>query len=68
MRWAGHVSCVGGRRDSCRDLVGGAGLKEIAHLKDLDLNGRIIIKEIFKQQDAVAWTGLIRTGTGGGFL
>jgi hypothetical protein len=43
MRWAGHVSCVGGRRDSCRVLVGGD-LKEIAHLKDVGVNGRIILK------------------------
>jgi hypothetical protein len=36
-------------RDSCRILVGGY-LKEIAQLKDLGVNGKIIIiKQIFKQ-------------------
>jgi hypothetical protein len=54
-------------RDSCRILVGGD-LKEIAQLKELGVNGKIIIKQIFKQWDEEAWTRKIRTGRSGGFL
>jgi hypothetical protein len=39
------------------------------HLKDLGVDGRIILEWIFKKWDEVAWnrTGL-RTGTDGGLL
>jgi hypothetical protein len=38
------------------------------HLDNLGVDGRIILKRIFKKWDGVAWTGLIwlRIGTGGG--
>jgi len=43
MGLVGHVLRIGGRRDSCRVLVGGDP-KEIAHLKYRGVDGRIILK------------------------
>jgi hypothetical protein len=45
-------------------------LRESDHLRDPDVDGRIIIKWIFTKWDGVAWTGLgwLRIGTGGGLL
>jgi hypothetical protein len=44
-----------------------ANLRDRGCLEDIDVDGRIILKWIFKKQ---VWTGLIslRTGTGGGLL
>jgi hypothetical protein len=41
-----------------------------AHLRDPDIEGKIIIRRIFRKWDARAWIGLIwlSTGTSGGHL
>ena len=43
-------------------------LRERDHLKDADIDGRIMLRWIFRNWDVGAWTGLIwlRTGTGEG--
>jgi hypothetical protein len=66
MRWAGHVACLG---------VGGGGfwwgnLKERDHLKDTGVNGRIILRLIFRKWVVGAWTGSmwLRIGKVGRYL
>jgi hypothetical protein len=56
------------RRGSYRGFCGGD-LKERDHLEDLSVDGRKILKYIFKNRDG-AWAGLIwlRIGTDGGCL
>jgi hypothetical protein len=49
MRWAGHVARVGKRRDLYRVLVGN--LRERDHLEDPGLDGRIILRWIFRKLD-----------------
>jgi len=41
-----------------------------SHLEDPDIDGRIILRWIFRKWDVRAWTGLIwlGIGTGGGHL
>jgi hypothetical protein len=54
------------RRGAYCDLVGQSKGKD--HLEDPDVDGRIILRWIFRKWDGRPWTGLIwlRIGAGGG--
>jgi len=68
MRWAGHVACVG-KAEVYTGLWWG-NLREGDHLGYPGIDGRIILRWIFRKCDVGAWTGLIwlRIETGGGHL
>jgi hypothetical protein len=63
MRWAEHVARMGERRGVYRVLLG-------KPEGDPDVEGRIILRWIFRKWDVGVWTGLswLRIGTGGGHL
>ena len=60
------MACREDRRGAYRGLVGN--LKERNPLEELGLDGRIILKWVFKKGGGETWTELIwlRIGTGGG--
>jgi len=66
MRWAGHVARMG--RSVYRVLMGKPEGK--GHRGDTGVDGRIIIRWIFRKWDVGLWTGSswLRIGTGGGHL
>jgi hypothetical protein len=59
---------MGERRGVYRLLVGKPEGK--SHLEDPGIDGRIILRWIFRKWDVEAWTGLswLRIGTGGGYV
>jgi hypothetical protein len=68
MRWPVNVARIGERRGAYRIWWGK--LREIYYLGDAGVDGRIILRWIFRTWDVGVWTGLIwlRIGAGGGHL
>ena len=56
LHWARRVTGMGEMRSAHRVLVGN--LMERSHLEDLGVNGRIILKWIFKLEWGMEWTDL----------
>jgi hypothetical protein len=69
MRWAGHISRIGKKRNAYRIFVGNEEAKK-RPLGTIDVGGRIILKRILKREFGVVWTGLnwLRIGTSGRLL
>ena len=68
MRWAGHVARMG-RGEVCTGFWWG-NVRERDHWGDPDVDGRIILRSIFRKSEGVVGTGWswLRIGTGGGHL
>jgi hypothetical protein len=68
MIWVGHVILMGDRRGLYRVLVGK--LEGKYYLEDPGVDGRIILRWIFRMCDMGGGAGLmwLRIGTGGGLL
>ena len=68
MRWAGHVARIG--RGGMYTGFWWRNLSGRDHLEDPGIDGRIIIRWIFRKWDVGIWTGSswLRIGTGGGHL
>ena len=65
MRWAEHVACMG-RGEAYKGFWWG-NLRERYHLGDQDVDGRLILRWIFRKLVVGAWTGSswLRIETGG---
>ena len=68
MRWAGYVARMG--RVEVYIGFWWGNLREIAHLEDLGIDGRIILIWIFRKWDVGEWSGMsrLRIVAGGGHL
>jgi len=65
------VACsMYGEEQRCIQGFGGENLRERDHLENQGVDGRIILRWIFKKRDVGAWIGTSwhRIGTGGGHL
>ena len=62
------MACMGEGRGVYRFLVGKPEGKD--HWGDLDIDGKIILRWIFRKWDVLVWTGSswLRIGAGGGYL
>jgi hypothetical protein len=62
MRWAGHVKCMGGEENTG---FWWRNLRERDDLEDPGIDGRLILRRIFRKWDVVIWIGSIwlRIGT-----
>ena len=56
MSWAGHVARIWGRGEEYARFWWG-NLRERDHLGDSGIDGRIILRWIFRKCDVGAWTG-----------
>ena len=67
VRWAGQVACG---REAVHVGFWRGNLREKDRLEDTGVDGRIILRWIFREWDVGAWTGSswLRIGTGGGHL
>ena len=68
MRWARHVACTG--RGEAYIRFWWVNLRERNHLEDTGVDGRIILRWIFRKWNVGVWTGSswLRIETGGGHL
>ena len=68
IRWAGHVARMG-KGEAYTEFWWGK-LRERDHLGDRGVDGRIILRWIFRKWDVRVWTGSswLRIRTGGGHL
>jgi len=68
MRWAGRVARMGDGRGVHRVVVGN--LRERDHWGDPDVDGRVILRWIFRKGEGFVGTGWswLRIGRGGGHL
>ena len=68
MGWAGRVALMG--REKAYTGFWWENLRKRNHLEDPGVDGRIILKWIFRKWDVEAWPGssCLKIGTGGGHL
>ena len=66
----GGICSAYGEEERSVQSLGGGNLRERNHLGDSTIDGRIILKWIFRKWDVGVWTGTrwLMIGTGGGHL